>query len=153
MTPSDGIAVVVESPSSVRNELNLRERARDAAMRIKEQSGKKTGFSPIYKVYKCGWEGCKAELHNLETLQKHVRKVHCKRVDGGDIPCLWSQCGKLNLVHDEISGVEKRVHRPYVFSSEALWEAHMGKQHLETFAWALGDGPSAHPSGMYDFIL
>ncbi|KAJ0302306.1 hypothetical protein COL516b_007362 [Colletotrichum fioriniae] len=36
-----------------------------------------------FNTYICEWEGCKAELHNFATLQKHVSIVHTKTVGDG----------------------------------------------------------------------
>lgn len=38
---------------------------------VKKQTG--------YKSYPCRWQACRAELHSLDTLEKHVTKVHGNR--------------------------------------------------------------------------
>ncbi len=102
---------------------------------------------PSYKVYKCQWKDCKAEIHNLETLRKHVRKLHRATAASGGIPCLWADCGRVKLVQDRKTGHHNRVHHHLDFGTDALWDEHMDKIHLEKLAWKLGDGPSAAPSG------
>ena len=148
MTPSDGIAVVITTPSrSVNNEGEGKDSSRGPVKRSNPGSDRKAQSSPAYKIYKCEWKGCKAELHNLETLRKHVRKLHLIRENDVAIPCLWSNCGKVQRIRDKGTREKKDVHYPHTFSTEALWDEHMDKKHLEPTAWTLGDGPSAHPSG------
>ena len=91
------------------------------------------GPSVQYSVFKCLWKGCEAELHNLETLRKHVQKLHGRPVSQGQWECRWDKCG----------GDEQRLH----FSSQTLFAHHMEKQHLIPLAWKLGDGPAGGTSG------
>jgi hypothetical protein len=44
--------------------------------------------------FACEWVDCKAELHNFETLKKHVCKMHLalKREDNGPWKCEWGTC-------------------------------------------------------------
>lgn len=82
------------------------------------------GFVPFL----CEWRGCRAELHNLETLAMHVRVVHCGEEATG---CLWGRCA------DE--------HRRFG-TSEALG-AHVEAAHLIPYAWHIGDGPKVSLPG------
>ncbi|KAI5457323.1 hypothetical protein BGZ63DRAFT_394477 [Mariannaea sp. PMI_226] len=76
-----------------------------------------------FLVFLCEWQGCKAELHNLDTLRRHVYIVH-----GQDTTCLWANCA-----HAEA---------PLNLYSDRLFKAHMEEAHLVPFAWHVGDGPS-----------
>ena len=146
ITPSDGIAVVIVTPSrSTNSERKRKDSSREPSRSLKVAPQKKS--SPAYKIYKCEWKGCKAELHNLETLRKHVRKLHRTKPNADGIPCLWSKCEKTRRIYDKQTRSKKEVHYPHTFSTPTLWDAHMDKAHLEPTAWALGDGPSARPSG------
>lgn len=78
---------------------------------------------PQYQVYKCEWADCKAELHSLDTLKKHIVKVHGKP-DDSSYSCLWSDC----QASPEFSEIED-------------WMNHIDKEHLQPIAWKLGDGP------------
>ncbi|KAK0747542.1 hypothetical protein B0T21DRAFT_279030 [Apiosordaria backusii] len=111
-------------------------------------------LNPRFPIFLCEWEGCPAELHNLETLRKHVLIVHGrppisppsphssssssssstssdKHSDDGVIVCKWSTC------------LSSPIPR---FVDE--FRAHMEEAHLIPFAWHCGDGPkntSANP--------
>ena len=96
--------------------------------------------SPKYQVYKCRWKNCEGQLHNLETLRKHVHG-HRSQFDD-DFECLWEGCGMAKVTG--ISGSERQL---LSFKSETAWERHMNERHIDRYAWELGDGPSPHPSG------
>ena len=156
LTPTDGIAVVIESRSPsmpdivhtddsdrpAKKEKTAAERARKMA---KAASSGRHPSKPSYKVYRCLWEDCPAELHNLETLKKHVRK-HRDRFGDGPFPCLWANChdSKIPIPKDTPDDEDRERLK---FKSEASWYRHMDGRHLTTIAWELGDGPSIHSSG------
>ncbi|KAG8673533.1 hypothetical protein FPOAC2_06979 [Fusarium poae] len=71
----------------------------------------------------CEWMDCKAELHNLETLRRHVSKVH-----GDSIECLWGKCGRLE--------------KPPEFEDDEGFEDHIEEAHLVPLSWHVGDGPN-----------
>ncbi|KAB8232417.1 putative C2H2 finger domain protein [Aspergillus alliaceus] len=73
-----------------------------------------------YQVYSCEWDQCRAELHNLEMLAKHIYKVHVPYT----LTCEWKGC----TCSDN-------------FPAAALVK-HIRGAHLEPIAWKLGDGPS-----------
>ncbi|KAM0425247.1 hypothetical protein ACHAPT_009564 [Fusarium lateritium] len=74
-------------------------------------------------VFLCEWNGCKAELHNLETLRRHVYIVH-----GDSIQCLWGKCG----LREE----------PYEFDDDESFREHVEEAHLIPVSWHVGDGPN-----------
>lgn len=76
---------------------------------------------PRFVNFLCEWSGCKAELHNLDTLRRHIRVVHEIR---GKWSCHWGQC-KL----DGCTDVRQ-------------WFSHLEEAHLVPFQWHIGDGPS-----------
>ncbi|KAH8597869.1 hypothetical protein B0O99DRAFT_617008 [Bisporella sp. PMI_857] len=47
---------------------------------------------PRYMVFICEWEGCRAKLHNLDTLKVHILNVHYKKDKNGISQCKWGQC-------------------------------------------------------------
>ncbi|KAH8706421.1 hypothetical protein BGZ61DRAFT_449890 [Ilyonectria robusta] len=78
-----------------------------------------------FVAFLCEWKGCKAELHNLDTLRRHVYVVHggnSKRV------CSWGKCG--------------RNETPHSFDHHEGFKTHMEEEHLVPFAWHVGDGPN-----------
>jgi hypothetical protein len=72
----------------------------------------------------CEWDGCPAELQNVDTLRRHILVVH------GDIAveegCRWRKC----------KGLAKQR-----FRSDAEFEQHIEDRHLTPFVWHVGDGP------------
>ncbi|KAL2110291.1 hypothetical protein VUR80DRAFT_1401 [Thermomyces stellatus] len=72
--------------------------------------------------YMCEWKDCKSELHNLSTLEKHVRVVHCR---GKRKECLWRKCADARTRFD---------------TDEELDE-HLRRAHFIPYAWHYGDGP------------
>ena len=94
--------------------------------------------------FKCEWAGCRAELHNLATLQRHVEFVHGRggRVGKAALPagppptCLWRKCAtreppiqfRLDHCKDDKD------------SSFKAFLEHMEHCHLEPLSWHQGDG-------------
>ncbi|KAK4656150.1 hypothetical protein QC762_308750 [Podospora pseudocomata] len=101
-------------------------------------------LNPKFPVFICEWEGCPAQLHNLETLRKHIFIVHGqpevppapsssssavagpdeKHSDDGLIVCKWAKC---------ISSPTPRFQDDF--------RTHVEEVHLVPFAWHCGDGP------------
>jgi hypothetical protein len=83
--------------------------------------------------FPCEWGECRAELHNLKTLRKHLFNVHGKGIRdkrGGWRECLWNGCEDY----------------PIEFADMEAWKDHMEKVHITAVAWELGDGPVTTPS-------
>ena len=152
MRSSEGVAIMVPSPSPASN-LSVplsRKRAgtsRDSTKKTKSREEAEQPSSPSYRVYKCSWKGCTAELHNLDTLRRHVFKLHCKKGQSREIPCLWFSCGNKQHSTIDLDGMETWQPDALEFAPEDAWRKHIEKQHLAPLAWQLGDGPSVHPSG------
>jgi hypothetical protein len=85
--------------------------------------------SPAFKKYCCKWEGCSAELHNLDNLKRHI-KQHKKKTStyNNGFPCNWAGC----------------AHPP--FASELEWDNHVDA-HMEEVKQTFGVGPAALVSG------
>ncbi|KAL1303848.1 hypothetical protein AAFC00_000304 [Neodothiora populina] len=79
-----------------------------------------------FNVYRCGWRGCQAELHNVDTLRRHVIKLHATKTSSDAFECRWQNC----------SGGEMQT-----FETLAGWLEHVEMQHLQKLARQLGDGP------------
>ena len=149
--PKDGIGILMPSRSpSISSYLSHVESIPEVDKRKKGRKSRQA-VTPNYQVFKCQWQGCGSELHNLETLRKHIYKIH-SRVENSEgegsaeavvkkIPCLWRGC--------EQEGVFSSTNGVMRFADRDSWKAHVERAHLETVAWELGDGPSTHPSGMF----
>ena len=141
ISPAAGFAVVIPSPRRI----DPRSRPENEGSPYKPQVGKANSTAPIPKrhAYTCRWKACQAELHNLETLRKHVHSHQNEFDEESNYQCLWTGCGK-----SRISASDTNAERePLEFKSETSWERHMDGRHLDHYAWELGDGPSPHPSG------
>jgi hypothetical protein len=85
-------------------------------------------LSQAFKVYRRRWLGCKAVLHNIDILKRHL-KLH-KKVDATNegVPCKWAGC--------ECSPCASNVE----------WANHV-HVHLEQVKEIFGLGPAALTSG------
>ncbi|KUJ12264.1 uncharacterized protein LY89DRAFT_203800 [Mollisia scopiformis] len=97
-----------------------------------------------YVPFLCEWRGCKAELHNLETLKRHIHAIHgSKNVEGVRF-CAWAKCG---IDAKGEVGVDSEPPimggREIAFKSRKEWKNHIEKSHLIPFSWHMGDGPKA----------
>lgn len=135
-TPPGGVAVVIDPrPPTVKPQ------AQDKKGRLESFRRRVS-----HKVYKCRWNDCPYELHNLQTLRKHVHK-HREQYAKGPFPCCWADCGTINLSREETDDEPEDELIPLEFDTASAWETHMDAKHLDILAWDLGDGPSAPPSG------
>lgn len=145
MTPPGGVAVVIDRRPAM-------------AVPQAQDKGKLESFRRRvnHKVYKCRWNDCPYELHNLQTLRKHVHK-HREQYTKGPFPCCWADCGTINLSREETDDEPEDELIPLEFHTAFAWETHIDAKHLDILAWDMGDGPSAPPSGMfgipYSFFL
>ena len=145
LTPTDGVAVVIQSRSpSVANTPKTGS-AKGGRPRKTPVSRGRHMSQPSYKIYRCLWEQCPAELHNLETLKKHVRK-HRDKSETGLFPCLWANCYDGNTSVANGSQANSKRQR-LKFDSDIAWQVHMEAKHLNAVAWELGIGPATHSSG------
>ncbi|KAM0352926.1 hypothetical protein ACHAPU_001810 [Fusarium lateritium] len=71
----------------------------------------------------CEWRDCKAELHNLDTLRRHIYIVH-----GDSDRCLWGKCGNRDGISE--------------FEDDEGFKMHVEEAHLVPFSWHVGDGPN-----------
>ena len=127
MTPTDGIAVVISSrsPSVV---VTPQASARKGRPKSAEDRSNSTPSTPAYVVYRCHWENCPAELHNFETLKKHVKK-HRRAVD--DVyPCLWADCSDSSNPISNNTQNEEGQHKRLKFKTDDEWLTHMESNHL-----------------------
>ena len=81
-----------QQPSKLRYHQTANEQQNRAVQKDQDSS---SAPKPHFCVYKCLWKGCVAELHNLDTLSKHVSKIHLKPGQDGNYKCFWATCGKV----------------------------------------------------------
>ena len=158
ITPTDGIAVMIPSRlPSVAKTPNTESAKSGRRKKMPIPSGRYPS-QPSYKVYECLWENCPAELHNLETLKKHVHK-HRDKFEKAPFPCLWANCYDSNISVTKKSqdvGSSDCKRERLSFESGEAWEKHLERNHINAVAWELGDGPATHSSGVdahSDFFL
>jgi hypothetical protein len=82
-------------------------------------------IEPKFVRFICEWSKCKAQLHNMVTLRKHIDVVHCRTVP---FICEWRKCAN-------------QIPPPNFQSIDEL-KSHIEKQHLTPFVWHVGDGPA-----------
>lgn len=103
-----------------------------------------------FQSFKCKWQNCKADLHNLETLRKHVQKLHRKETLRNTLECLWGNCGKGASVIEPMTGMLIEKHTPHEFTEESQWREHIEIRHFGPLSWELGDGPASGVSDAHD---
>lgn len=104
--------------------------------------------SPKFVPFLCEWRDCKAELHNLETLRKHIYTVHNKEQMSGAIVCQWAKCGLTREVRHKRNLELKVIHEDHDFATIETFKDHVEKAHLIPFAWHMGDGPRGSTLGI-----
>ena len=107
-------------------------------LRQHSSSHEPTMQEPHYKAFKCRWADCKAELHNLETLKKHIVKLHGHTDDKGRYECRWRLCAARDR---RLAGRNDGDGGFAVFHDIEIWLSHINSEHLQDVAWRLGDGP------------
>ncbi|KAJ5357043.1 hypothetical protein N7517_011652 [Penicillium concentricum] len=73
-----------------------------------------------YQIFPCKWEGCAAELHNIDSVRAHLIKVHIPH----SLICKWKECGNKTPM------------------AAADMFMHVSNEHISKMAWRLGDGPT-----------
>lgn len=105
---------------------------------------------PKFIPFLCEWKNCKAELHNLDTLRRHIFTVHNKNQLSGEVLCQWANCGSRDLVRNKTTLAKTMVHKPYDFNSIESWKDHTERSHLIPLAWHMGDGPRGSTLGRFN---
>ncbi|ETR99099.1 hypothetical protein M419DRAFT_47773, partial [Trichoderma reesei RUT C-30] len=80
-----------------------------------------------FVAFLCEWRGCRAELHNLDTLRRHIHVVHCRK-EAPPFVCRWGACAQMPASE-------------CAFPNEPCLKEHVEEAHLVPFSWHVGDGP------------
>jgi hypothetical protein len=134
---------VPSQPSTLRNVRT----GKDEPIIVQSRSPSVVNKVPRYQSFKCKWQNCKAELHNLETLKKHVHKIHHKETLRGTLECLWGDCGREVTSVDQRTNMTIKKHTPFTFTEDSTWREHLNDKHFSPILWELGDGPVGGLSG------
>lgn len=104
-----------------------------------------------FLVFHCKWEGCDAELHNLELLKRHLMATHrTKSPHDNRFTCSWLQCAR-PPTRKQKSMEGGQISMRYDFASEEEWQAHVDG-HTEAVRQTLGWGPAVSQSGSFHFL-
>lgn len=101
--------------------------------------------TPVVKdKFKCKWKKCSTVLHNLDTLRKHIGRVHRPSSTdlSRDYTCWWKKCRYLK--QDEETG-EWTTTKAYDRWED--WLKHIEKEHVTPIAAKWGDGPATSQIG------
>jgi hypothetical protein len=95
-------------------------------------------LKPEFIRFICEWEGCKAELHNLETLERHTDVVHVKPTSARELPvsCRWGKCR-----------VPREDSSARTFGTPEELRRHVEDAHMSVQRWYVGDGPKVPAPG------
>lgn len=98
-----------------------------------------------FVAFLCEWAGCKAELHNLETLRRHVYIVHMRDDNdlGTAMACRWGKCESVKSPssYSSSSTAVDMASPSVTFPDAWAFRAHVEEVHLVPFSWHVGDGP------------
>ena len=137
--PVAGIAIMAPAPSSAMkaSPLAYSELQEESPVQPWKAVNKYAAENPDtdqFASFPCSWGDCIVDLHNLDTLRKHIRNVHIsqsRKSFEGDLHCQWTNCQQSDVDFGEL----------------ALLEGHVDEHHLSKIALSLGEGPSTHPTG------
>lgn len=93
--------------------------------------------------FKCKWKRCKTVLHNLDTLVRHVKRVHKPSAEQSELEgytCWWKKCELLKANGDG----QWIASKSFTFEE---WIDHINEEHIMPIAWKYGDGPSTLHTG------
>lgn len=111
----------VRQAQSVRGSTGVRRRGRRPRLPSPPPRVLYEKLTPKFVAFLCEWSGCQAELHNTDTLSRHVALVHAR----GSPTCRWGRCAQ--------------AERAFATRDELL--SHIEEAHMEPFRWHTGDGP------------
>lgn len=102
---------------------------------------------PEFNEYRCEWEDCTSKLHNIDTLRKHVIKIHGKKTSEGEFECAWRGCFRPSTDTNNAPNDSDPDDPMYSYDNMEPWVEHVEVNHIKPLMWTLGDGPTAGLSG------
>lgn len=120
-------------------------KAQASDMKVQVNVPHRDSTPPAKEKYKCKWKKCSTVLHNLDTLRKHIGRIH--RPTSADATnegytCWWKKCKYLR--QDENTGDWMTTK---VFDHWEEWLKHIEKDHVTPIALKFGDGPATSHIG------
>lgn len=100
--------------------------------------------TPTKDKFRCKWRKCNTSLHNLDTLRKHIGRVHRPNSDQiakEGYTCWWKKCRFL-AQDNEGAWVTTQA-----FDHWEDWLKHIEKDHITPIAMKWGDGPATQHVG------
>lgn len=90
----------------------------------------------MFETIKCRWKDCRAQLHTVGLLRKHIAKVHKHKASFGGYPCYWEGCSRpMAPGKGKVAGrMKERMGQYLDLDTEKEWEKHMESAHLSRLA-------------------
>lgn len=123
----------------------LKAQASDIKVRVNLPHRENT--PPTKEKFKCKWKKCSTVLHNLDTLRKHIGRLH--RPSSTDATnegytCWWKKCKYLKQDENTGDWITTKV-----FDHWEDWLKHIEKDHVTPIAIRWGDGPATNHVGKH----
>lgn len=122
-------------------------KAQASDMKVKVNVPHRDSTPPAKEKYKCKWKKCSTVLHNLDTLRKHIGRIHrptSTDATNEGYTCWWKKCKYLK--QDENTGDWMTTK---VFDHWEEWLKHIEKDHVTPIALKFGDGPATSHIGKH----
>lgn len=103
--------------------------------------------TPTRDKFKCKWRKCQTVLHNLDTLRKHIGRVHRPSADdvaAEGYTCWWKRCKYLKQEEGSTEWITTKA-----FDHWEDWLKHIERDHITPIAMKFGDGPSIDHVGKH----
>ena len=123
-SPSEFAVVVSSRSPSVSHQGDTTSQPFQRRASLKREDTSLLATPNAFGSYQCRWKDCPAELHDIETLHKHMRK-HRARSEC-PLECQWDDCG----VYSGPPGRERESITRLSFGDTDSWDKHINESHL-----------------------
>lgn len=103
--------------------------------------------TPTRDKFKCKWRKCQTVLYNLDTLRKHIGRVHrptSEEANSEGYTCWWKKCRFLKQEEGSTEWITT-----HSFPHWEEWLKHIERDHITPIAMKFGDGPSTEHVGKH----
>lgn len=100
--------------------------------------------TPTKDKFRCKWRKCSTSLHNLDTLRKHIGKVHrptSEQITKEGYTCWWKKC-KFLAQDSEGAWITTQA-----FDHWEEWLKHIENDHITPIGMKWGNGPATQHVG------